>query len=183
LATKLSFENVRAIFSHNFSAKRDIQILPGMIVDLLPVSALTNIGKEDMKKIVAAIVTFLLLEFNTVHWAHETEGSLVQDVVDRLARLIVSRFKDANDEGPNLQLEVGTSALPSQRPLKVLDITGRVQSKLTQTRQNVREVPTSPPTHVPLRSSRSRSMCGCALVRASWACRRCRSSAFWRACR
>ena len=112
---------MRAIFSHNFSAKRDIQILPGMIVELLPVSALTNIGKEDMKKIVAAIVTFLLLEFNTVHWAHETEGSLVQDVVDRLARLIVSRFKDANDEVPNLQLEVGTSALPSQRPLKVLD--------------------------------------------------------------
>ena len=61
MATKLSFENVRAIFSHIFSAKRDIQILPGMIVDLLPVSALTNIGKEDMKKIVAAIVTFLLL--------------------------------------------------------------------------------------------------------------------------
>ena len=163
-SVKLSHPDVLGTFPTDFKPKKDIEILPGMISRLMPASALSGMEKDVVHKIATAIVCFLLLAFNAVHWAHEDEGSMVQDIIDRLSRLVVGHYKDADGKGPDMQVAVGTKKVPVLRPLSVVMIMEKVQSKLTQTRQNVREVHTPyhpTPPHSLLSTSYSPAATGC----------------------
>ena len=128
---RLSFEELVPNIPKGFECKRDIAYLPGMIADALPASK----GRAIIKvaAVVHAIKDWLFVRFACVHHSHPDTPVPVEDLIRRIAELIT------DEDGHGHTIFEGNPSVQYVGPTAVELLIGKVKSKQTQDRQNVRQ--------------------------------------------
>ena len=130
-AQPLSFPELAPNIPPGFDCKRDIEHLPGMVLDQLPKGQGRPILKVGL--LVRAIKDWLFVRFACVHSSHPGTPVPVEDIIRRVAELITdpeARGHDIYEGSPSVHY-AGAAAVEL--------LLGKVKSKLTQDRQNVRQ--------------------------------------------
>ena len=122
----LSFQDLTPKIPRGFDCKRDIQHLPGMVLEVLP----SGKGRPIIKTgpLIHAIKDWLVLRFSCVHAAHPESPVSVETLIQRIATLIVEDRGHAIFEGNPSVHYTGATAVEL--------VNTKVKSKLTQDRQH-----------------------------------------------
>ena len=131
----VSFADYVPDFADSLTLPLEIAHLPGMIKDLLPQNGGSIV---KVQPIVAAIKNFLFLKYQCIHWAHS--GSSINNTdlfARRLAELICL---DEKHGGHEIELFEGKPSVRYRLEMGVELLVDKVKSKITQDRQNVRQV-------------------------------------------